>query len=322
MTIFKYLSGTLLALATMNLCAFSMPDENSVNIKFIQPSQESMQNSINKDSELQELISDMKYQLISAQNEIEKLQETNFLLKNSIEEKEKEISALFQSSKTNETQIISTINTKNTEISELNSLNENYKIQNESYKRQNESYKKQIDDLTLKLSNLNNELNKNKENYLTYSEKNIQLINDNMQLHEKYLNLQSKVDQLNNEIEKEKTLEIRLQQQQTVLKNQEIYLRAIDYLKNDKNNAVIYYSNLAKAYLADKDYGHAIESYNQALVINPEYTKAYREMGIINAEAGNYAESIANLNAYLKYTNNIQEKELIKGFIARIEKTS
>ncbi|OGI21252.1 MAG: hypothetical protein A2287_04830 [Candidatus Melainabacteria bacterium RIFOXYA12_FULL_32_12] len=336
MTTAKYLSGTLLVLLTMNFQAFGMPQKNSdlINIEFQRPSTEqhlAQANNINTQNEFKEIISDMKYQLLSAQNEIEKLQETNYQLKNSLDQKEQQIKELSQP---NKYEVITTLNTKDNEIDKLKTLIATYeqKIQSLSQINNNKvailstkddeinelktltmNHKQKINDLSLQLVNLTNELNKTKDNFLAYSQKNTQLINDNMTLHESYLDLQSKITNLKSQIEQEKTLEANL-------KAQNIHLKAIEYLKKDKNNAALFYFNLAKAYQDSKDYQQSIENYNMTLTINPNFKEAYRELGIAYAEAGKYNDSIKTLNTYLKYSNSLQEEQLVKSFISRIEK--
>ncbi|EKE04526.1 MAG: hypothetical protein ACD_20C00052G0001 [uncultured bacterium] len=342
MTIAKYLTGTLCVLSMMNFQAIGMPknESNEVSIKFQEPTVEyvSVQSTgIDTRDEVQEMISDMKYQLLCAQNEIEKLQETNYQLKNNLTTKEQQIKELAQSSRSNQ-EVITTLNVKDNEIDKLKMLVTTYEQKIENLAQINNSkatilntkddkiselkalavnYQQQVEGLTSQLTNITNELNKTKENYLTYSQKNTQLISDNMKLHESYLDLQSKITSLQSKVEENQNAYERAAES---YKDQEPYLKAVDYLKKDKNNAAIFYFNLAKVYQDNKNYQKTIENYNIALEMNPNFAEAYRELGIAYAEYGSFKNSVKTLNTYLKYSNNPKEEQLIRNFISKIEK--
>ncbi|MFH0702748.1 MAG: tetratricopeptide repeat protein [bacterium] len=199
----KYIISILIILLYTNSNIFTVKAENTLNSPI-------------KNIELNEMIGDMKYQLLSAQDEITKLHELNYNLKNEISDiKEKQIKELTQ----------------------------------------NNDLKQKIKDLT-----------ENKS-----------------------------------------------------FDNQKVYFKALEYMKENKTASVVFYYNLAKAYQDIKNYQQAIENYKIILNIEPDFGKAYCQLGIVYAEIRDYENSIKAFKKYLNYLNNPEELNIIEKFIVKIQ---
>lgn len=79
------------------------------------------------------------------------------------------------------------------------------------------------------------------------------------------------------------------------------------------------YYNIAQAYQYAKDYKEAINNYKRAVAVNSSFSNAYKEMGLIYAQIGDYTNSYNSLNKCLIYSNNPKEQEVIRNFIRNIE---
>lgn len=56
-------------------------------------------------------------------------------------------------------------------------------------------------------------------------------------------------------------------------------------------------------YLA-KNYAKALEAYDEAITLNPNYAEAYNERGIVKYELGQYAEAVSNYTMAIKLRSN------------------
>ncbi|MDD3014827.1 MAG: tetratricopeptide repeat protein, partial [Candidatus Gastranaerophilales bacterium] len=162
-------------------------------------------------------------------------------------------------------------------------------------------YKNKIENLSGRLVSVNSELSKTKENLVLLQNKDKLLALENLELKKKEASPAKAIPN-------------------TDTAYQEVCMKAIQYLKEDKPNSAIFYFNLGKSYCDKKNYSKAIENYNLALVNNPDYKNAYRELGFVYAQTGDYTNSVRNLKNYLKFSNNIKEQELVRQFISKLEK--
>ena len=75
--------------------------------------------------------------------------------------------------------------------------------------------------------------------------------------------------------------------------NLEEYKKAIECYKeaiklNKSNDNEVYYYNMGLDYYSLKKYDKAIKCYQESIMIDPDYHRSYKEMGIVYAELGEY----------------------------------
>ena len=264
----KIIIKALLVLIILNSCFFL------ANAKTISNTE-----SINNISDLQETYTDTKYQLLSAQEEITKLQQMNYDLRRILSEKE----------------------------AEIRTIKENFQIQREKedfnepndQKSLNEVYKQKLNELSLQIKSINNELYRVKTENLSYTKNREELSNLN-------LSQKNKINEL------EKKLEIN-----TVNYSQNASLAS--FLMKNKDESALFFYNLGKRSYENRDYQCSKEYFTAATQIKPDFYPSYRELGLILAEEKNYNASIQSFNEYLKYTNNSKEAEIVRNFIKKLK---
>jgi len=77
-----------------------------------------------------------------------------------------------------------------------------------------------------------------------------------------------------------------------------------------------------QAYQDMKDYKNAIDNYNVALQINPDFKKAYYQLALAYIDIKNYQFAAKMLKKYIQYPISAQEYEVIQRFISNLEKAS
>ena len=343
-------------------------------------------------ADLRELIKDMRYQLLCAQQEIASLQILNHNLKDSLSKSEANSDLISKQNTSMQKEIISKqsqvdqlsslINQnkqeikdiENNQIAEFNSkildlsskLEESKKsyslleqkslqdkensqtsIQNirndknreiSDLQQKLDFYEKKTETLSNNLIILNSELNllkhsppaltgkqspiQNKDYEIKLSDSSkIQNLENVVSIYQnKVKNLYSELEKVNNELitTKSKLISTQNNDQQDTNKEKEVYIRAMEYLKNDNPSSAILYYNLAKAYQDIKDYPHSIENYKLALNYNPKLIIVYRDMGMAFAEQKDYENSSINFKKYLEYTDNPEEKRVIQQFLSKL----
>lgn len=144
----KFLQAILITIIAANSSAFAMPE--NANLTFVKLEKNSAQISNN----LNENVEDMKLQMLSAQNEVEKLQESNYILKKSIIEEKNKID-LLEKQKAFLEQILSAKEKQINELSKVSNADTNSEI--DEFKNLIANYKQKIEDLSLKLTSADNE---------------------------------------------------------------------------------------------------------------------------------------------------------------------
>jgi len=77
-----------------------------------------------------------------------------------------------------------------------------------------------------------------------------------------------------------------------------------------------YYLELANAYVDNNQFDHAIESYNQAVDINPYYVDAWIDYSIFLFDNNNASESINTVNKALFFNpESIELKFILSGIL-------
>ena len=314
----KYLGWTLLLLlifvvnynisdAQDNLELKSSPMQNQNQIIHV--------DELNIGNSLREIIKDMKNQLISAQNEISNLQEINYNQKKSLAEKDN-IIAIMQEQKTllektlaNNDEQSKKLTSESKQVSDL-ITSKDKKIS--ELEDQNTAYKEQINALYQKTAGINDELEKAKAKITDSDEKEKLTASVNTELQNNIVFWRSKAENLEKKLADTRILNVN---SANILNN------AVKYLKEEKGTSSIFYFNLARAYQDAKDFPRAIENYKLALDNNPDFGKAYCQLGLAYAETGDYENSLKSFKNYLKYTNNSEEVDVVRGFIAKLEKS-
>lgn len=339
--------------------------------------------------ELRDYIKDIKLQLISAQAEIDKLQDSGFNYKKTLADKdnkinvlEKQLQLLMQGMVEKDKQLIlhnSTLYSKEQELTlksaelekKINELNERNKqsemlVSKESaindMKNQLENYKIRLNDAASKVAILEGQLIQSKNEVADLKNKNTTLASsstpendtlissmkaqiDNYKL--RISEITSKLSMSQGELSQTRKELADLKNQNSVLasnnlkcgneitskplenikstvaakkQDQDIFVKVIQYMQDEKPTAALVYYNIGRVYQDNKDYTKAISNYKQALTIDTEFNKAYMQLGLVYAEIGDYDKAIETFKQYLRYTNNIKEQEIIRQFLSKLEK--
>jgi DNA repair exonuclease SbcCD ATPase subunit len=390
----------ILAILCLSVFAINTSQINAADqVILIKSKYQEQENSeqIQEIDNLKETIKDMKFQLLCAQNEIAKIQETNQnlakilsqsevniqllknennLLKQDVINKDKYIAEL-QNQKINNTNTVVNeqllnLNNKNISLNnELVKIKEMYEIaQNKLINKERQlvtaqnqtelqfqisELKKQTNEKNSQITNLKNELSREKsslistklnyENILKEKNTQIALMQSELALNENEIqNSATTINNLNNELNRIKTAmqsEVnRSKIAEEIIQSKEILLKQMkDELQQSKtqnvkevsNEQAVYtvniktaydYFNIAKAYQNAKDYKEAINNYKQAISLNSSFDKAYKELGLIYAEVGDFKNSSCCLKKCLLYSSNPKEAVVIKNFLSNIEKSA
>jgi tetratricopeptide (TPR) repeat protein len=86
-----------------------------------------------------------------------------------------------------------------------------------------------------------------------------------------------------------------------------------DVIKNYKNIPLAYYNRGDEYFLRLGNYDKALVDFNQAIAVDPKYTSAYINIGLINYFRGNYRTAIDYYNKSLEITKKIPEAYLNRG---------
>jgi len=93
-----------------------------------------------------------------------------------------------------------------------------------------------------------------------------------------------------------------------------------NFIKVDNKKSAEDYFNIAKAYQSAKDYKESINNYKNAIAVNSSFGSAYKELGLVYAQIGDYKNASYVLRQYLYYSTNPKEQEIIRNFLKNIEK--
>jgi len=335
--------------------------------------------NIPADAELNENISDMKSQLLCAQDEIIKLQEANQKLVKSLSESEMKSKLLEKQKLSLEQEIISRVKQLE-ELSKQTSIKVNNTSSNEinELKNQISVYLKKIEDMSMQLVSLNNELNKVKmeyssanlklDNTVNDKDSQISLLKNQLAFSERQIqDFSYKITALNSNLEKTKEVYTSAIARQKELENlvamankraddiscekmariteltKELALYKTNNAASVVNKAAVNteyqkpvaavssvivdntkseedYFNIAKAYQDAKDYKEAINNYKRAIALNASFGRAYKELGLVYAQIGDYNNAGYSLKKCLYYSNNPREREVLRNFISNIER--
>jgi len=133
--------------------------------------------------------------------------------------------------------------------------------------------------------------------------------------------MKDKINELKNQDEKNKYLDLAIQEFKTALKIYPKYADAYDqlglsyYKKGDNTNAVknyelalqnnptkaITYSNMGVIYFNSGNYQKALELYQKAVMYNPRYADAYMNLGSTYGTLGNYQLAVQNFLKSIEY---------------------
>jgi tetratricopeptide (TPR) repeat protein len=176
---------------------------------------------------------------------------------------------------------------------------------------------KQIQELSDKINSLNNELTKAKEIYALTLSRQKELENLVTLANKRADNISAEKTALINELNKELTL-LKSSNTDSCVQN-----KAVNYDQKpiaDSTKSAEDYFNIARAYQGAKDYPEAIENYKRAIAVNASFNDAYKELGLIYAQIGDYKNAGYSLKKCLYYSDNPREKEVLSNFILNIEK--
>lgn len=295
---------------------------------------------IDVNTEVRNILADLKKQLSASQTEIVSLKDLNIKLRNQLELKNSEIAKLSQPCLSTE-QDVSQYKIKITELlSKIGELN----LEIEKYKNESalaaenisglEACKKRINTLNSQLLNLDSEVDlvqrenaalKNQQmlamaykkqvdelsSQLTnVSNKTIEKTAVEKQMHD--LSLKNAEFEINNN-------KLQLQVASIVSENDELIKNLSDCFKLSNIDNAIFYYNLGKAYHQMKKYDKAISNYKQALVENPQYNKAYYALGESYAESGDLENAKSSFKTYLGMIGDPWERMVIKDLLKKLE---
>lgn len=269
-------------------------------------------------------ISNIQYQLISAQKEIAELYDKNYIYKNKIKTLEKNYKKL----KTQENFLKQAIIFKEKNIKKLsdelmsssdkaskdllslkNLLNQKEEEVNDLKQQSNFEYQELFlkqQDLKIALNTANKKIKKLKKYNSTLSNQ-IKAINTTNS---------SQVNKLNNIIYKANI-------QINTLKNKKCYNleeKIITHLKQNNVKSYISYYSIARALHENKKYKKAITNYNKCIQLNPKFKPAHLYLGIAYAENNDKQNTFKILNNYLKITKDKNEKNIINNYLSFLEK--
>jgi len=300
---------------------------------------------------LKNTINEIKSQLLSAQDEIAKLQEDNYNLKQSLEQKQKSLETL-NLYKTSFEEILQSKNNEITALNEKIKKIEQTNANNASIARNN--YLKEISNLKNQYEQEKQTILKDKEAALTAKNSEILTLKQQLALNRQEITkLENKITSLNDELSRTKQnlvalenshseqraslqdnlalwqskaqfLEKQLNQAKVSIKNaqtsssESINDIAMKYVKEYSAKEPIYHISLAKAYQEQSNPTKAAEQFEKALSLNPNQHSIYKDLGLTYAEAGLYNKSIENFEKYLQYANNPEEIILIRNFVRKL----
>ena len=78
------------------------------------------------------------------------------------------------------------------------------------------------------------------------------------------------------------------------------------------------YYHRGNAYYEKSDFDKAIESYNMAIVLNPNFSEAYFNRGLMYYRLTEYEKAIADLETYLELEVEAEDRGQVEGFIERL----
>lgn len=287
----------------------------------------------NTDYDINEKYNDVKYQLDCAREEINKLQEENYHLK-----EDKSSLKNF-----NENMLKSNYEMKNEQTS-LKADYEKLVSQKEDLQKKLLTAQDALKNIQRQKALLENSTNIKDSQRADLQDRLLKAENDLNNIKKQATDLSSLIQAKDNQIAefsktyKQKDAEINMLKNKladnekniknvsevTVQKNSpedEAALKAVKLMKEDEQSKALYYFNMAKAYQQDKSIEKAIENYKLAIKENPDLGAAYSQLGIIYAEKGDYRNSIDIFNKYLSLnlTKNPEERELIRNFVNKMK---
>lgn len=74
--------------------------------------------------------------------------------------------------------------------------------------------------------------------------------------------------------------------------------------RNSKNFSAVDATARGNEFYFAKNYAKALEAYDEAVMLNPNYAEAYNERGIVKYELGQYAEAVSNYTMAIKLRAN------------------
>jgi|GEM_PF-3411333 len=182
---------------------------------------------------------------------------------------------------------------------------------------------KQIQDLSDKITALNNTVEKTKEVYNLALLKQKELENLIILSNKRADNFSSEKPAQINELNKEFAMNKNTNVTSAVLTQPVIR----DYQKTaapissvDNTKSAEDYFNIAKAYQDAKDYQEAINNFKHAITLNTSFGSAYKELGLIYLQMGDYNNAGNSLKKCLYHSNNPKEQEVLRNFISNIER--
>ncbi|MDD3014409.1 MAG: hypothetical protein PHC34_11960 [Candidatus Gastranaerophilales bacterium] len=182
---------------------------------------------------------------------------------------------------------------------------------------------KQMQDLSYKITALNSDLKKTKEIYDLAIGRQKALENLITLANKRADDISGKKTARINELKKELALYKNTNAAVQTTKMNDNYQKTVAVIGSnivDSTKSAEDYFNIAKAYQGAKDYKQAVDNYKHAITLNTSFGSAYKELGLIYAQMGDYKNAGNSLKKCLYYSNNPKEQEILRNFISNIEK--